>query len=200
MMNKTVAFWDFDKTITTKDTTLYFLFYTQSWSKIFMGGIRLGFHLLGMKLGILDTTKVKAKVYAYFFGGWEIEKIKLLGEGFAKEIIPKLINKEALNKLEWHKAQGHEIVVVSASPEFYLKPWCKQIGFNCIGTLLYTEGGLMGKSIISDCAGEEKVRRIKQKIDLSEFQEIYAYGNSESGDRPMLNLATEGKAFFNFFS
>ncbi|MFY0674681.1 MAG: HAD-IB family hydrolase [Bacteroidia bacterium] len=199
-MTKAVAFWDFDKTITTKDTTLYFLFYTQSWSKIFLGGIRLGFYLLGMKLGILNTTKVKAKVYGYFFGGWELDKVNLLGEGFAKEIIPKLLNAEALEKLEWHKNQGHEIVVVSASPEFYLKPWCKQMGYDCIGTLLYSEGGLMGKSIISDCAGKEKVNRIKQNINLAEYQEIYAYGNSESGDRPMLNLANEGKTFFNKYN
>jgi HAD superfamily hydrolase (TIGR01490 family) len=198
-MTKTVAFWDFDKTITTKDSTLYFLFYTQSWSKIFMGGIRLGFHLIGMKLGILDTTTVKAKVYAYFFGGWEIEKINLLGEGFAREVIPKLLSEEALKKLEWHKAQEHEIVVVSASPEFYLKPWCEQMGFECVGTLLYSEGGLMGKSIISDCAGDEKVNRIKKKFNLADYQEIYAYGNSESGDRPMLNLASKGKAFFRSF-
>lgn len=196
---KTIAFWDFDKTITTKDTTLYFLFYTQSWSKIFKGSMLLGFHLLGMKMGLLNTTKVKEKVYGYFFAGWPMERIHLLGNGFANEIIPKILNTKALEKLNWHKNQGHKIVVVSASPDFYLQPWCQNMGFECIATKLYTEGGLMGKSIVSDCSGQEKVNRIKASYNLDDFNEIYAYGNSESGDGPMLKLASEGKAFFNSF-
>ena len=43
---------------------------------------------------------------------------------------------------------------------------------------------------------EEKVIRIQEEYNLSDYQEIYVYGDSP-GDKPMLGLAT--KSFYKPF-
>ena len=53
-----------------------------------------------------------------------------------------------------------------------------------------TEGKITGKLRGKNCHGEEKVARIKAAYDLSKFENIFCYGDSE-GDKPMLALATQ---------
>jgi len=83
------------------------------------------------------------------------------------------------------------VVVVSASPENYLKIWCHRNNVECIGTKLKTDSTkLTGKIEGLNCKGAEKVRRIKSKIDLSVYTDIYGYGNS-NGDKEMLALCNK---------
>jgi HAD superfamily phosphoserine phosphatase-like hydrolase len=97
----------------------------------------------------------------------------------------------ALDRIEWHKQQGDEIVVVSASLDVYLEHWCRSIGVGVICTELEDAAGtLTGRYIKGDCAGAEKVRRIRARYDLNRFSRIYAYGDSED-DREMLEIAHE---------
>ena len=48
---------------------------------------------------------------------------------------------------------------------------------------------LTGEFKGKNCNGEEKVKRIKAHLMLSEYDEILAFGDS-SGDEAMLSLAT----------
>jgi HAD superfamily phosphoserine phosphatase-like hydrolase len=83
-----------------------------------------------------------------------------------------------------------EIVIVSASPDNWLKAWCKQFGAALISTKLEVrDRKLTGKIDGKNCRGEEKVRRIRMQYDLSNYDEVYAYGDTK-GDKPMLALAT----------
>ena len=50
-------------------------------------------------------------------------------------------------------------------------------------------GLLTGKIENQNCHGEEKVNRINAAFDLSQYDEIYCYGDTK-GDKPMLRLAT----------
>ena len=79
---------------------------------------------------------------------------------------------------------------MSASPENWLNIWCNQIGASLISSKLETKNGkLTGKFDGNNCRGEEKVRRIRLQYDLSNYDEVYAYGDTK-GDKPMLELAT----------
>ena len=55
-------------------------------------------------------------------------------------------------------------------------------------TLEEKHGRLTGKYVDGDCCGEEKVRRIGARYDLSRYARVYAYGDSGE-DREMLELA-----------
>jgi len=188
---KTIAFWDFDGTLTKSDSFWAFLVYTQSWAKLAIGALRFAPMLAAFKLGWVSNAKAKLKLLKFFFGGWEAKKYQILCEGFANEKLPQLLHPEAFKKFQWHLSEGHEVVLVSASLETYLAPWCAQYNIQCLATKLWISGGLvLAEYEYPNCYGPEKERRIRAQFDLDSYERIYAYGNS-GGDNEMLALAHE---------
>src|SRR5699024_3543585 len=109
---------------------------------------------------------------------------------FSKNLIPRLIRKKALEKFEMHKKAGHKIIVISASAENWLAGWCKEKGVELIATQLEVEDYcLTGKLIGHNCYGPEKLIRLKKKLQLEDFEEIYVYGDSR-GDKEILEVAS----------
>lgn len=89
----------------------------------------------------------------------------------------------------WHKEQGDRVVLVSASFEEYLGVWARKIGIEVIATKMEVQGGkLTGRLATPNCYGAQKVARIRAQIDLTQFDEIYAYGDTR-GDKEMLEIA-----------
>jgi len=80
------------------------------------------------------------------------------------------------------------VVIVSASAQDWIKDWCAETGVSMIATKLEVkEGKITGKIEGNNCHGKEKVRRINETYNLSDYNEIYCYGDSR-GDKPMLGL------------
>ena len=105
--------------------------------------------------------------------------------------IDKIVRPKAIEKINWHKNQGHKVVVVSASIECWLRPWCEKNGLELIATKLEIKDDIVtGKLLSKNCYGVEKVNRIKELYNIEKYDYIYAYGDS-SGDKQMLELAHE---------
>lgn len=186
---RNLALFDFDGTITTKDSFIEFIKFYSGWQKILLGVILLLPRMVLFKLGFITNWKAKEYVLTWFFKGESASEVSRRGQLFCQRVIPRLLKKEAILKLEEHKANGDKIILVSASAEDWLAPWTKTVGIDLIGTRLQVENGkLTGKIDGYNCYGIQKVNRIKEAIDLSEFKSIYAYGDSR-GDREMLALA-----------
>lgn len=189
-MNKAIAFFDFDGTITTSDSLAAFIRYKQGSYGFLAGLIPVLPSILGFKAGLVNRQVAKEKLMTKFFAGTPEATFRSLAASFVREKIPSIIRPKAMEKLAWHQQEGHEVVIVSASPTHWVEPWCKAHGFICMSTELETvDGKITGKIRGLNCHGEEKVRRIKEQFDLSEYSSIYAYGDSR-GDEPMLALAT----------
>ncbi len=188
-MSKGIAFFDFDGTITTKDSLVEIIKYIYGNFK-FITGVTCSLPMIaGFKLGLTDRQKSKEALLTYFFGGMSESDFQNKCHSFSKEIIPSIIRPEAQEKLKWHRGQGHALVLVSASPENWLKEWCKEQQMHCIATQLEIKNGFVtGKISGRNCYGEEKINRIRQQYNLDEYYAIYAYGDT-SGDLPMLSLA-----------
>lgn len=196
-MENALALFDFDGTLTTKDSLRDFILFTFGKPKTVMGGILLAPTLAGYALGVMDNSKAKQQVLKYFFGGMSVEKMQTLGDAYAKQRLPKILRPAGLDKLKWHQAQGHQVVIVSASTEYWLKPWTDAMGFYLLATQLEVKDQkLVGCYAGENCHGEEKVRRIKAVYDLDQFDAIYAYGDTW-GDKPILALADH--AFYKPF-
>lgn len=117
------------------------------------------------------------------------QHVNELGQRYAEQVIPKHIRTEALERLNWHKAQGDEVVVVSASLNVYLTHWCKSMGCKLICSELESQNGkLTGKYILGDVNGKMKAELVKARYDLNAYESIYAYGDT-AGDKEMLALA-----------
>lgn len=184
-----IAFFDFDGTISTKDSMIDFLKIAVGKSAFYIGLLYLSPMLLAFKLKLISGHYAKEKFLSYYLCGWDISKFQSLAENYSLNSIDKIILIKAMDRIKWHQEKNHKVVVVSASIENWLKKWCEKHNINLIATQLEVKNEkLTGKLITPNCNGKEKVRRIKMEYNLSEYSTIYAYGNS-SGDKDMLSIA-----------
>jgi HAD superfamily hydrolase (TIGR01490 family) len=192
-----LALFDFDGTISTKDSTIEFTKYLKNKRDLLKGAIKLLPQIVLYKLNLYNDQALKESFIEYFFQGIDEEFFKSKARDFSLNILPKLIKSVALDKINWHKTQKDRVVVVSASFECILKPWCDKNNLELIATKLeFINHIATGKLLTKNCKGEEKVNRIKELLDLNDYQLIYAYGDSK-GDKEMLKLAN--KKFYKIF-
>lgn len=190
-MKKKLVLFDFDGTITKRDTLLEFLaFYKSQW--VFYGGlIILAPMLLLYKLGMIRNSRAKELLMSFFIKGDSVLQFNEAGKRFAEEKMQTLVRTGAIRAIEAYRSDRADMVVVSASAENWVKPWCDQYALQCIATRLETrDGKLTGRFEGLNCFGEEKCSRISKEFDLKKYDYIIAYGDSR-GDHEMLALANE---------
>lgn len=185
-----IAFFDFDGTISFKDSFIDFLAF-KSKSEFYM---KFAFALpffAAYKLGFLKEQAIKNLALTLIYKNFKKEHFMVLCSRYASEVLPTILRAKAKEKLAWHKDNGDKIVIVTASLEEYLKPWCEKNGFELIASKLEVRNNrITGRLLGTNCSGDEKVRQIKEKYDLSTFEKIYAYGDTKA-DLAMLSLADE---------
>lgn len=187
-MSRSIAFFDFDGTITTRDTMIEFLAFFAGKKKFYTGMIRLLPSLLAMKLGLTTNRSAKEKMLTLFLGGRSEIEVRASAKQFSEKKLPALIRKQALVKLNELKKNNTAIVIVSASADLWLTDWCSQYDAAILATKLEVKEGLLTGTINGEnCHGEEKVRRIREKYTLADYDDIYCFGDT-SGDLPMLAL------------
>ena len=192
-----IAFFDFDGTITKKDSFIDFVIFTEGKKKVWIGIIVNFISIIGYYLGINSGHFLKEKLLTYFYKDLDQDRFSELGIQYSKSALNKTIRPKALKRIEWHKEQGHQVVVVSASISQWLEPWCKRLEIDCIATEIeFKNNKLTGKLKGNNCIGPEKVSRINKKYNLKTSDYIYAYGNSR-GDKEILNIANE--KFYRYF-
>lgn len=184
-----LALFDFDGTITTVSAFPAFMEVAIAPKRLAIGKCLLAPMLLGYKLGVVGPGIVRRSVaYAGFRGARE-SAVRAAGLLFSRDFIPRILRDEAMDRIAWHKAQGDLVVVVSASLDAYLAPWCEHHGVALICNTLASQGGVLsGRFLDGDCDGRAKVRRIRERYDLHRFPVVYAYGDTDE-DRGMLDLA-----------
>ncbi len=193
-----IAFFDFDGTITKKDSMWLFLKYLSGKSKFYLNVIPLIPVLALFKLNLISSKKGKQAIFKKFFKNCDLILFEEHCKKFTQQILINQLRPEILNKMTWHQEHDHQIVVVSASPKNWISYWCEDQGIDLIATELEVENGkLTGQIAGENCKGKQKVIRIKQNYDLNKFLTVYAYGDS-IGDSEMLAMAD--KAFYRGFN
>ena len=192
-----LSLFDFDGTITTKDSMIDFIQYAVGMPSYYFNMLLLTPMLVAYKLKIIPNHVAKEKLITHFFKGWSSVYFKNIAAKYSIEQIEKIIRPKAIEKITWHQEQGHKVVIVSASMECWLIKWCQKYRIDLIATRLEIENGkLTGKFATKNCYGIEKVNRIKEQYNLSEYRIICAYGDS-AGDKEMLSIAS--KQYYKYF-
>ncbi|MCI0677610.1 MAG: HAD-IB family hydrolase [Actinobacteria bacterium] len=188
------AFFDLDKTIIAKSSTLAF---TRS---MFRAGLLSGATLA--KAGIAQLyyqafgadhdqlERVKEEL-ANMTRGWSRDEVVALVEETVDEVVSPLVYAEALAIIDEHRRAGRRIVVVSASPEEIVRPLCRHLGIDeVIATRseVDDEGRYTGR-IEHYAYGAGKAEAMEEMaaqigIDLGAS---YAYSDSAT-DLPMLEI------------
>jgi HAD superfamily hydrolase (TIGR01490 family) len=189
-----LALFDFDGTITDKDSFFYFLLFTQGGkANLIAKGLPLVPILMLYKLGLLNNGKAKQIVIAYFFKGKNKDDFQLSCEKFASEVLPTLLREKAIERIHWHLRKQDRVFIISASIEDYMRPLVENLGVELIATKLeYTNDTVSGYFSGNNCYGKEKVKRLDEILKRSDFKRIYAYGDSK-GDKEMLTVADEAQ-------
>lgn len=196
-MKKTLVLFDFDGTITTKDSFIEFIKFYKGLLYFYLSIPALLPSIGLFKLKLLSAQQLKEYFLTFFFKG-EYELIfKQKAKEFSLNIIPLMVKKNALEKINLHINNNDRVIIVSASMTEWIEPWCVKTGVEHITSgLEYRNNVITGKIDGLNCNKEEKSRRIKEKVDLNSYSNIIAYGNS-SGDASMLDLANE--KYYNLF-
>jgi len=196
-VTRKIAFFDFDGTITTRDTLLEFIRYSKGIPRFYLGFLLSGPWLVAYKIKLISNQRAKERVLRRFFKHTPLDQFEQTCGNFSREALPAFLRPKAVLEIARLKAAGAIVVIVSASPENWIRDWTSSVGAELLATRLETApdktGGkpdrLTGRIFRANCHGDEKVRRIKEAYTLEEYDEIYTYGDS-SGDRPMLELGT----------
>ncbi|RYG06234.1 MAG: haloacid dehalogenase-like hydrolase, partial [Chitinophagaceae bacterium] len=168
-MSKQIAFFDFDGTITTKDTLLEFIKFCKGKPAFYAGFLLNAHYLVGFKAGIITNQRAKERILEYFFNNTSAKDFREYCKRFAAEALPSLIRPGAITEIERLKAAGIDVVIVTASAEDWVKPWTEAMGVKLMGTRLeLIREILTGKIRDINCYGEEKVRRIKEQYQLTD--------------------------------
>ncbi len=181
---------DFDGTITTKDTFALFLRYyagTPKWAAKILILLPI-FSAYGLK--IIDRNAVKAHVIRRFFKNALKDKLDSKAEQFATDVIPNLIRPQAQACLNTKKLNPESLYICSASIAPYLRAWGRtQDIHNILATELDSDGSRYTGEIKGwNIWGEGKVRRILAEFAPQPVRIMEAYGDSR-GDRELLHAA-----------
>jgi HAD superfamily hydrolase (TIGR01490 family) len=185
------AFFDLDKTIIAKSSTLAF-------GKPFY------------QSGLLNRRAVLRSAYAQFVfasagadedqmdrmrnyltdmcTGWDVAQVREIVAETLHDIIDPIVYSEAVELIAEHKAEGHEIVVLSASGAEVVAPIAEMVGADrIIATEMVVKDGKYTGEIARYVYGDGKAEAIRELAQASGYDlaECYAYSDSIT-DLPML--------------
>ena len=186
-MKKIYAF-DFDGTITTKDTLIEFIRYAKGSMALGLGFMRYAHLLVLMIIGLYPNYKAKQKVFAHFFKDTTLDDFNALCKAFAASS-SHLLRPNAIEAINHAIKEGSEVLIVSASIDNWVQPFFPQV--KVVGTQIEViDGKLTGRFLSKNCYGQEKVNRILSLYPNRHDYHLTAYGDSR-GDKEMLAFADE---------
>jgi HAD superfamily hydrolase (TIGR01490 family) len=186
-MKKIYAF-DFDGTLTTKDTLIEFIRYAKGSMALGLGFMRYAHLLVLMKIGLYPNYKAKQKVFAHFFKDTTLDDFNALCKAFAASS-SHLLRPNAIEAINHAIKEGSEVLIVSASIDNWVQPFFPQV--KVVGTQIEViDGKLTGRFLSKNCYGQEKVNRILSLYPNRQDYHLTAYGDSR-GDKEMLAFADE---------
>lgn len=177
-MNKVVVF-DFDKTLTIKDTNLGFFIFSGKQQRLFK--IKLLFYfglLLIRKLRFISNTRLKNLGFYLFLKSKNEKDVLLLSENYSKSI---KLNQPLKELLLFHKKDNDRVVITTASLSSYVNPIFPDI--EVVGSELdFTR---KQRKLKIHCYSQKKVELLNS-IGINKIDVLYTDSIS---DLPMVMIA-----------
>ena len=153
---------DFDGTIYNGDSSSHFYFYClKHYPKTRKLLFRTIWYGLGFGLRIVKKKTFKQKLFSFVS---KIDNLNEAVEHFWQE------HEKNIKNFYIEMKQPTDIII-SASPEFLLKPICDKLGVTMMATRVDEKTGLFDGE---NCHGQEKVRRLHEIYPEAEIDEFYS--------------------------
>ena len=181
-----VAAFDFDGTITKRDTLLPFL-------RLVVGRVAVARAIAMTVPAFVAAARnrdrrdaAKETLLRRCLAGLPVERAERAASEYASRIE---LRDDVLRMLREHLTKGDQVVIVSASPAVYVRVAAARLGaHDVVATELEVRDGVLsGRYAGGNCRAEEKGRRLAEWLEGRDV-ELHAYGNSVD-DEPMLALA-----------
>jgi HAD superfamily hydrolase (TIGR01490 family) len=147
--------------------------------------------LAGVAVGVVDRDAEKERLVGRLLAGRPAGPVRDAGIRYAEQLFRGgSLRTEMVEQLAWHRREGHEIVIVSASLDVYLDPLAPMLGVDhvlCTRLGVDIDDRLTGVLEGGNVRGPEKVRRLRAWLGADDA-EVWAYGDS-AGDRELLAFA-----------
>jgi HAD superfamily hydrolase (TIGR01490 family) len=191
-VTRAAAFFDLDKTVIAKSSTLAF------GRPFFQGGLinrrsalktayaQFVFSLAGADAEQME--RLRAQVSA-MCTGWDVATVHDIVRETLHEIVDPLVYAEAADLIEEHRAAGREIVIVSSSGAEVVEPIGAMLGADrVVATRMVIADGRYTGEIDYYAYGENKAAAMRQVAAEGgyELADCYAYSDSVT-DLPMLS-------------
>ena len=170
--------YDFDKTLYAADSTADFLKYSLKKHPAlvrFLPG--MGWYaLLHYGLMRIDKTTMKEHFYRIFTGYDAEGLVEQFWDVHQHKLFP------------WYagKQQQEDDIIISASPEFLLKPICARLGIKHL--IASRVDSRTGRYTGANCWGPEKPIRLKAELGITHCDRFYSDSYS---DQPLAEIADE---------
>jgi HAD superfamily hydrolase (TIGR01490 family) len=181
-----IAVWDVDRTLVRGDTLLPFL-------RCFTGTARLGgiiLESLARHDGPDRRSAAKAAALQRVLGGLELGAVDHKARGYVRSDVMHRLRPDYLRRWQWHRAQGHRMVLASASLGVYLDHLGTTLGADeVICTRMETVNGwLTGRLTGPNCRGEQKAERLRAYLAGRSVGTVWVYADGRA-DEPTRALA-----------
>ncbi len=187
-----VAAFDFDGTITTRDTLVPFLARVAGAQQFVSANGRLAMATVRGRIALRDRDRVKEHMLEMLLAHRSEDELRSLGERYAQELLARgRLREDVVARVQDHVAAGHRTVIVSASLVYYLEPIARELSIEdviCVEPEV-VDGELTGRLAKPNVRGSEKAVRLREWLgappDGPLDVRLHAYGNS-SGDHELL--------------
>lgn len=188
-----LAIFDVDYTLTRKETLMELFKYS---IKLDKGNLkylpRAAYCGILYGVGVFNEKQVK-QCFLKFIKGLSEKEVDKLADKFYEERLSKILYSDGINHLKKLKAEGYRVILISASPEFYMKKFYNipEVDFIMGTRFSFNEDKFACLMDGLNCKGEEKVVRLKKYLEENnievDYENSHMYSDSLS-DLPLLKL------------
>lgn len=190
---RVAAFFDLDKTVIAKSSTLAFS------RPFFQEGLinrravlksayaQFVFMLAGADADQMD--RMRAHITA-LCTGWDVEQVRSIVDETLHDIVDPLVYAEATQLIGEHKQEGHDVVVVSASGAEIVAPIANMVGAtHSVGTRMVVTEGRYSGDVDFYCYGENKAVAVRELAEEHGYDLSASHAYSDSiTDLPLLEV------------
>jgi len=140
-----------------------------------------------------DRAALKQSLLRHTLRGMARSELAAASTKFVRDTIERRCFRDALTAIRRHREAGHYLVLMSASVDFYVPEFGRQLGFDhVISTGVAWNGEYLDGTLTTpNRRGAEKVKCLRELMAERHDTDTFAYGNSAS-DLPHLAIARHG--------
>lgn len=190
---RVAAFFDLDKTIIATSSAFAFgrgfldsgMISRSEALELFL--TKTSYMLNGQSSNKMDATRDRL---ADMVAGWPVADVRRVVADTMNTVVTPAIYSEARELIDWHREQGHHVVILSASASLLVEPIAEELGIDrVVATEVEVVDGTLTGEITRYLKGEQKAEAMRELVDKQGYDLAASYAYSDSlTDVPMLSL------------